>query len=419
MATLDELLTQAQGSKSASTPTTLDTLLTAAKAGTPYSDTNPAPVKAPAPVKLSLGTIIKNSTVDAFKQLGGAIVDDFKTIPESFTSGIQQANTGAAAANSKTATATTKTEGILNFGAGLVTAATAPLAPAYNFIPQAIKYAAGGLEQTPYIQNTARDLNYAGSAPSTPERILQAIQNISTIGTAALGAHEMLRGTPAEIKPEVPTETASTEPPGPAGPSGESPATHSESQVSPIQRSDLPPVEGSKSVPLGSGVTKVSKLAADIADTLEKQHEGLPTYETTPGFMKDQADKALNLMNTDPTYASDIAMGKRPPPQGLREGSVFTAMETKAKASGDYQTLDDLSRSPLASEASMLGQRVKAFDSGENSTSPVKAIREVRQARATPRAQEEASRVSARVQTAIRRQNTPKSWGDFVKSIEC
>lgn len=157
-----------------------------------------SPSQTPAPTqKPTFLEALKQGTVDAFKELGGAITDDFKTIPESFTSGIQQANQGSAEASPTTATPLQKLEGIGNFGAGVVTAGSAPLAPMYNFIPELVKYAAGGLEKTPYIQNTAKDLNAGyGSQLSPPERMLQGIQNISTVGTAALGGAELLRGAP-------------------------------------------------------------------------------------------------------------------------------------------------------------------------------------------------------------------------------
>ncbi len=172
-------------------------------------------------------------------------------------------------------------------------------------------------------------------------------------------------------------------------------------------------------VPVGERA--VSKLSSDIAEKIKQDLGELPEYATMN--MVDQANKALDLLKTDMERAKRIAMGTEQPPVGLREGSVFTALREDARARGDVQTLIDLSKSNLASEASALGQRIKAYDTFRDPTDPVKAIQDVRVAReknikgnVEKIKGEETQKIKAEIK---KNAPTKQAWESFISEIQC
>lgn len=174
------------------------------------------------------------------------------------------------------------------------------------------------------------------------------------------------------------------------------------------------------------GQMQTAKLSSDIANQIGQQFGDLPQYKTMN--MADQASQALKLMEDDPIGAKAVAMGEKSAPGDLREGSVFTAVKAKALADGDTQTLIDLSHSKLATEASELGQRIKAYDSGANAgEDPVKILSDIQKTR-----EDTFQKVNKKSSADVKakdvndidqevKKNTPKKadWKDFISSLQC
>ena len=182
---------------------------------------------------------------------------------------------------------------------------------------------------------------------------------------------------------------------------------------------EAPAVKIPAEVPVGE--MAVSKLSSDIAEKIKQDLGNLPEYQTMN--MVDQANKALELIKTDLEKAKRIAMGTEQPPAGLREGSIFTALREDARAKGDIQTLIDLSKSNLATEASILGQRIKAYDTFRDPTDPVKAIQDVRAAR-EKNIKGDVQKIKGeevqKIKAEIKKQKvTKKTWSDFISEIQC
>ena len=176
-------------------------------------------------------------------------------------------------------------------------------------------------------------------------------------------------------------------------------------------------------VPQAEGQVKTSKLGLRVEQTaIEKKLTSdlgeLPQYKTMN--MKEQANKAATLINSDPEKAFRVAMGQELPPAGLTKESVFKAVE------GSITTPEDavrLANSPLVSEASELGQRIKSLDV-KTAESPVEAIRQVINARSRALEGKSGSIEKAITKTTEeikKRVKTPDryDWNNFIESIKC
>jgi hypothetical protein len=101
--------------------------------------------------------------------------------------------------------------------------------------------------------------------------------------------------------------------------------------------------------------------------------------------------------------------------------SVFVAVEQKAIAEGDVNTLRELATGKLTSEATTMGQRIRALGEREPD-SPVKAIQDVVSARAKGVKDVSAATDAelATIRDAIN--NTPikpSVFADFLSSLKC
>jgi len=117
-------------------------------------------------------------------------------------------------------------------------------------------------------------------------------------------------------------------------------------------------------------------------------------------------------------------MGDEMPPEGLLPESVFTAVENRALANNDVDTMLALAASSSRPvEASVMGQRIRML--GErNPSSPVTAIRDIQTAREA-RAQKTfgkngAEKIKTEIQVELKR-TAPKAkdWASFLDSIRC
>lgn len=183
------------------------------------------------------------------------------------------------------------------------------------------------------------------------------------------------------------------------------------------RRTPLAVVEGtgpSRPRGLSVGVQRkavVNKLNVTLGD--------VPEYRSIN--MADQSDRAVALLESDPALARRVALGEAPAPDGLLPESVFVAVENAAIAQGDVATIRDLATGKLTSEATTMGQRIRAL--GERDPeSPVAAIKEVITVRMggaknVPRATEE---TVASIRAMLKSVDvTHESWIKFVNSLRC
>lgn len=172
--------------------------------------------------------------------------------------------------------------------------------------------------------------------------------------------------------------------------------------------------------------TKPSRLAQGveakaIAANLTKGFEGLPEYSTVK--VADQAERAVKLLNDDPDLAKRIATGEEHPPNGLLPEAIFTAVENRALASRDTQTLLDLARGSRSVEASGMGQRLRLL-AERNPNSAVAAIQQIEKARSKGVSDEQVRFATNKVRTELQvemKKAAPKikDWASFLDSIRC
>lgn len=163
-----------------------------------------------------------------------------------------------------------------------------------------------------------------------------------------------------------------------------------------------------------------------IENNLTKGFGNLPEYEKVD--MKDQAQKAKDLIDKDYDQARRIAMGEEKPPEGLLPESVFVAVENKAIADRDVNTLRDLSvLSNLTTEATTMGQRIRTL-AERNPDSPTGAIKEIQIAREKAAAKrlgvKDVKQAKSRIVKEIKEKIVKvaykkEDWKSFIESIEC
>ena len=179
----------------------------------------------------------------------------------------------------------------------------------------------------------------------------------------------------------------------------------------------------------GTGVTVTRGLsehteATAIENDLTEGFGDLPEYRRVS--MKDQAERAADLIEKDPDHAKAVAMGERAAPSGLLPESVYVAVEKKALAEGDVETLQQLAtRSKLSTAATTMGQRIRTLGERNRAASPVDHIREVAEARAAEFSKtrdivaakaETVEEIHAELQKAASKAD---AWAEFLRSVEC
>lgn len=186
--------------------------------------------------------------------------------------------------------------------------------------------------------------------------------------------------------------------------------------------------ESSKVEP-GSKERKTSKLALGvqekaIAEKLTEGFEGLPEYDVMN--VAEQAKLAAQFLADEPARAVRVAMGHGYPPEGVRQESVFIAVENKAIADGDAELMRRLAtESSLPSASTKMGQAIRML--GERvKNSPVALIQKVADARqkaATKRfgnTDKIKVRIKLEVRDDINRANKKKdAWISFIDELRC
>ncbi len=130
--------------------------------------------------------------------------------------------------------------------------------------------------------------------------------------------------------------------------------------------------------------TSVSVMAQAIEDEIVEENkeifDEIPTYRAMN--MKEQAEKALALIESDVEQAKRIAFYQEPAPPDLFPENVFSALRTYAKMTLDIDLIMDLAlKEDVVREHTIMGKRIKSLDTDQDYGDPVRAIREVVQTR--------------------------------------
>lgn len=180
------------------------------------------------------------------------------------------------------------------------------------------------------------------------------------------------------------------------------------------------PIEGAGEMKT-RGLSKGVETKA-VENRLTQGFGDLPEYKSID--MKDQASKAMDILNKDYEQAKRIAMGEEAPPKDVIPESVFVAVENKAIKEGDVNTLRDLAtKSRLSAEATTMGQRLRTL-AERDSESPVGAIKDVQATRAkaskAKTSDKETSQSVKEIKSEIKKAS-PKieDWNSFIDSLEC
>ena len=177
-------------------------------------------------------------------------------------------------------------------------------------------------------------------------------------------------------------------------------------------------------VPVVEPEIKKSKLGLRIEqemvnEGLVKELKGLPEYEKMN--LNEQSQLATDLINTDFEKAKRIAMGREMPEGKLLPESVYIAMKKFAKKNNDNELRIQLARSHTVSEATFMGQRIRAL--GENDPNdPVKIIRDISQARAKRAkvTKKELTAEEKKIQSEIKKvKKSEEDLNNFIQSIIC
>ncbi len=131
--------------------------------------------------------------------------------------------------------------------------------------------------------------------------------------------------------------------------------------------------------------TSVSVMAQAIEDEIVEEQKAL--YDEIPNYramnMKEQAEKALALIEADIEKAKRIAFYQEAAPPDLYPENVFSALRTYAKMTLDVDLIMDLAlKEDVVREHTVLGKRIKSLDTDQDYADPIRAVREVVEARA-------------------------------------
>lgn len=174
----------------------------------------------------------------------------------------------------------------------------------------------------------------------------------------------------------------------------------------------------------GSTPSKIAKSieAKAIEQKLTQGFEGVAGYDKIT--IKDQAQKATDLINSDIEKARAIIRGEQPLPDGLKGTALITVAEEYIKNTGDAQMAFELANSPLVSETSAAAQelRLAAERTPDSATAKLQEIKKAREAKAEAQKSKEVRKVVKTAKVETEKLNLTKeevSWDKFLAEITC
>lgn len=171
------------------------------------------------------------------------------------------------------------------------------------------------------------------------------------------------------------------------------------------------------------GISKIGKSieAKAIEAKLTKGFENTAGYDKIT--LKDQAEKASNLINKDFETARAIIRGEEELPGNLKGTALITAMEEHIKQNPSSDLAYELANSPLVSATSKAGQelRLAAEREPDSATAKLSEIKQAREAKIKELSRKQ-DVVKEQLKTEIKKINLPKeelNWNRFLDSIQC
>ena len=172
---------------------------------------------------------------------------------------------------------------------------------------------------------------------------------------------------------------------------------------------------------------ETAKLAQGVQDKAV-ENKLTETFGDLPEYAKinteDQAKAANEIINSDPRYAMSIATAQEEPPQGVLPESVFVALEQKATAENDVETLQQLAKSKLTTQASVMGQRIRML-AERDPYSPTKAMNEISSERSKSFESKTGKKVDEAVKSEVTKMKkniaspSKSSVSKFIDDITC
>lgn len=176
-----------------------------------------------------------------------------------------------------------------------------------------------------------------------------------------------------------------------------------------------------------TATTKASKIgqsieAKAVEDKLTKGFGETAQYD--PITIKDQSEKATNLINSNPELARAIVRGDEPLPQGLRGTALITAMEEYVKKNPNADVAYELANSPLTSTTSAAAQelRLAAERAPDSAIVRIQDIKRARENDAGPKPDVQKRAILKTLKSETEKVNLSKedlSWNKFLEEITC
>mgnify|MGYP007100068209 CR=1 FL=1 len=131
----------------------------------------------------------------------------------------------------------------------------------------------------------------------------------------------------------------------------------------------------SKETPTGTGKTKNSRLFERIKDTLTSEYDQ-KEVKYNELSLNSQAEKVVDLIESDPEKAVRIAKGFEEAPAGMTQNAVSVALAETARAQGDYKTAAELwIKTSLRS--TRLGQEIASLRGSFSINEPLNAVKKL------------------------------------------
>ena len=145
-----------------------------------------------------------------------------------------------------------------------------------------------------------------------------------------------------------------------------------------------------------------------------------------PIAIKDQAEKATNLINSNLDNARSVIRGESPLPEGLRGTALITAMEEYVKKNPNADLAHELANSPLVSATSAAAQemRLMAERTPDSATAKLQEIKKsmIENAGGDSNVAKSKREMISQAKSETTKVNLPKeelSWDNFLSKIQC
>ncbi|KKL67570.1 hypothetical protein LCGC14_2133660, partial [marine sediment metagenome] len=188
-----------------------------------------------------------------------------------------------------------------------------------------------------------------------------------------------------------------------------------------------PPTEPAKEIgegeekPRGTSVSVMAQaIENEIVEENKSLYDEIPTYRAMN--MREQAEKALALIEGDLEKAKRVAFYQEPAPPDLFPENVFSALRTYAKMNLDIDLIMDLAlKEDVVREHTIMGKRIKSLDTDQDYADPVRAIREVVESRMEQKVRrgEDISALEVKLrELQVQLDKTTKERAEFTKRAE-